>query len=95
MRSSRPIAAPVGKRLARPSLVGLVCLLLLVAVPAHAYIDPGVLGMLYQGLYVLVLGGFATFVLKPWRFLKARFGRNTTKQVAEVADDVDAGDRDA
>ena len=36
----------------------LVAGLLLVSSPAYAYIDPGVLGVLYQAAYALIFGTF-------------------------------------
>ena len=91
MRLSRHI----GKALPRPAIAGLLTVPLLVPLPAHAYIDPGILGMIYQALYVVVLGGFATFVLKPWRFIKARFGKGAAEQPSEVGEGLDAGEGDA
>ena len=41
---------------------------------AHAYIDPGVTYALLQGLFALMLGGAAAFVLRPWNYLKRVFG---------------------
>ena len=43
--------------------------------PAFAYIDPGILAVLYQAGYALVLGAFAAFVLRPWAWLKSLFHR--------------------
>ena len=42
---------------------------------AFAYIDPGILAVLYQVGYALVLGAFAAFVLRPWAWLKSLFQR--------------------
>ncbi len=52
-------------------------LLSVVALPgtAHAYVDPGVLGILYQAAYALLVGGMAALILRPWRYLRGLFGR--------------------
>ncbi len=41
--------------------------------PAHAYVDPGIVGSLYQVVYVLVLGAVVSFVVNPFQRLKAFF----------------------
>ena len=43
---------------------------------AFAYVDPGILGMLYQTLYVLVFGVLATWVFKPWQYIRKLFRRS-------------------
>ena len=40
---------------------------------AFGYVDPGIVGSLYQMLYVLVFGVIAAWVLKPWKWLKHMF----------------------
>lgn len=42
---------------------------------AFAYIDPGILAVLYQLGYALVLGAFAAFILRPWAWFKSLFQR--------------------
>ena len=36
----------------------------------YAYVDPGFISVLYQFAYVVIFGALASFVLRPWRFLK-------------------------
>jgi hypothetical protein len=54
---------------------GLLAALLLISSPAYAYIDPGILGVLYQAAYALVFGAFVALVLRPWQYLKGVFAR--------------------
>ena len=44
----------------------------IIAMPrvAHAYVDPGIIGTLYQLGYMLVFGVLLTAVMKPVRFLQ-------------------------
>jgi hypothetical protein len=77
----------------------LVAGLLLVSSPAYAYIDPGVLGVLYQAAYALIFGTFVALVIRPWQYLKGIFGRITgrgehAENRAEPAP-VAKGDRDS
>lgn len=55
----------------------LLAALLLVPSPALAYIDPGILGVLYQAAYALIFGTFVALVFRPWQYLKGLFGRLT------------------
>jgi hypothetical protein len=71
--------------------------LLLVSSPAYAYIDPGILGVLYQAAYALIFGAFVALVLRPWQYLKGVFARLSGR--SRGGDEVDArgtaeGDRD-
>ena len=38
-----------------------------------AYVDPGLMGMLFQTFYVLVFGVLAAWVIKPWNYMKGLF----------------------
>ena len=38
--------------------------------PAQAYVDPGILGALSQVVYVFLFGALATWLLRPFRFVK-------------------------
>ena len=84
----------------------LILVALLVAVPhgAHAYVDPGILGSLYQALYVLIVGSVASWIFKPWRVLSAWLHRGDVSsaepekvaggaEVASHAPDGVSGDR--
>ena len=59
-----------------------VCLLLIFGVlypeTALAYVDPGIVSLLFQTLYVAVFGAAAAFIFKPWNFLKSRFKKPKT-----------------
>jgi len=39
---------------------------------AHAYVDPGLLGSLYQILYVFIFGVLAGWVLRPFKFISMK-----------------------
>lgn len=57
-------------------MTALVVLILLSCVqPAQAYVDPGIVGSLYQIVYVLVLGAVITFVVNPFKQAGAFFTR--------------------
>jgi hypothetical protein len=45
-------------------------LLLSLPSPALAYIDPGILTVLYQVVYVSVFGFLAIFIFTPYRYMK-------------------------
>lgn len=38
---------------------------------AFAYIDPGILGALFQSMYVAIFGFLAAWVFKPWQYIKS------------------------
>ena len=40
---------------------------------AHAYIDPGLLGSLYQIIYIFIFGVLASWVLRPFKFISMKF----------------------
>lgn len=44
--------------------------------PAYAYVDPGLVSMVIQGLFVAVTGFVAVYVLGPWRWFKSLFTRS-------------------
>jgi hypothetical protein len=49
--------------------------LLLWPADAKAYVDPGILGQLYQLWYVFVFGILSVIVTRPYRYLQALTGR--------------------
>ena len=48
---------------------------------AHAYVDPGLVSMVLQGLFVAVAGFVAVYIVGPWRWLKSLFGK--TKPITQ------------
>lgn len=40
---------------------------------AHAYVDPGLLGSLYQIIYIFIFGVLAGWVLRPFKFISMKF----------------------
>lgn len=57
-------------------LAVLVLAFFLPARTAHAYVDPGVLSILFQALYVTVFGAAAAFIFRPWNYLKSVFKKD-------------------
>lgn len=60
----------------------------LFSMPMPAYIDPGVLSMALQAIFVFVFGAIATYIMAPWKWFSARFrGKkadpNTTSGAAD------------
>ena len=49
---------------------------ILAPAPAWAYVDPGVVGMLYQAVYAILFGGLMAWLLKPWRYVRSLFTRD-------------------
>jgi hypothetical protein len=77
--------------------VSLAAGLILISRPAYAYIDPGILGVLYQAAYALVFGAFVAIVIRPWQYIKGAFARLTGRKQASPSDDAKraaVGDRD-
>ena len=44
---------------------------------AHAYIDPDIVNVLYQILYVTVFGAIVGWVARPWDYLRSLYRRLT------------------
>jgi len=47
--------------------------LMLMPLSAYAYIDPGVMGAVFQSLYVLIFGFIMAWVIRPWEYIKSFF----------------------
>ena len=43
---------------------------------AYAYIDPGLVSMVIQGLFAAIAGFTAVYVLGPWRWFKSLFTKS-------------------
>ncbi len=43
---------------------------------AYAYVDPGLVSMVIQGLFAAVAGFTAVYVLGPWRWFKSLFTKS-------------------
>ncbi len=48
----------------------------LIPSPAYAYVDPGLVSMVVQGLFAAIAGFTAVYVLGPWRWFKALFTKS-------------------
>ena len=46
---------------------------------AHAYVDPGLLGSLYQMIYILIFGVLAGWVLRPFKFISMKYKELKTR----------------
>lgn len=55
------------------NLAILVVAQLLIPRIAQAYVDPGILSVLFQGLYVAFFGAAAAYILRPWTYVKSLF----------------------
>lgn len=47
---------------------------------AHGYIDPGLIGSLYQSLYIIFMGVIGFLIFKPWDYLKSLFSKPLEKK---------------
>ncbi len=47
---------------------------------AHGYIDPGLIGSLYQSLYIIFMGVVGFLLFKPWNYLKSLFSKPLEKK---------------
>jgi hypothetical protein len=43
--------------------------------PAYAYVDPGIVGVLFQYIYVVVFGVLSVWFLRPFKYFKNLFKR--------------------
>lgn len=69
----------------------LTLLVLGMASPSAAYVDPGTAGSLFQLFYLLLLGAVA-FVGRPFRALFEKLGWRKPKEAEEEESDVDEAD---
>ena len=44
--------------------------------PAFAYIDPGTVSMVIQGLFAVVFGAATAWVMRPWQIVKSLFRKS-------------------
>ena len=68
----------------------LALILALAPTTAFAYIDPGLVSTLIQGVFALLFGGVAAFIFRPWQSIKSFFGRSkpaTNEQPERAAAD--------
>ena len=56
--------------------------------PAFAYIDPGTVSMVIQGLFALVFGAATAWVTRPWQILKSLFRRRRPAPLGNERDAV-------
>jgi hypothetical protein len=66
----------------RPCLIGLA--LTVYAPTALAYVDPGLLGTLYQAAYVLLFGALTALVFRPWHYVRGLFRQRTDRRPPEA-----------
>ena len=70
-------------------LAVLVLAFFLPARTAHAYVDPGVLSVLFQALYVTMFGAAAAFIFRPWNYLKSLFKKDKPNLRAATEPEMD------
>ena len=63
-----------GRKAPASSVIAVAALFILFPTSAHAYIDPGILGGLYQLAYLVFFGLIVVLVMRPWQYLKSLFG---------------------
>lgn len=51
----------------------LIALLIIIPFPAYAYVDPGLVGGLYQVLYASILIFVSTYIFRPFRYIRSLF----------------------
>lgn len=55
--------------------------------PAFAYIDPGILGTLFQAAYAFLFGIVTVWIFKPWNYIKSLFAQRNDDGRGSEADD--------
>lgn len=53
----------------------IIALLIIIPSPAHAYVDPGLVGGLYQVLYASILIFISTYIFRPFQYIRSLFQR--------------------
>lgn len=61
-------------------------LILIVPIDSYAYVDPGIVGALWQGFYVLIFGIISAWVIRPWMFIKSLFHKQEKSSFSENND---------
>ena len=54
--------------------------------PAFAYIDPGTVSMVIQGLFAVVFGAATAWVMRPWQLFKSLFRRRKAVPISSKPD---------
>ncbi|MBK20416.1 MAG: hypothetical protein CMM52_16420 [Rhodospirillaceae bacterium] len=76
-------------------VIVLVSIAVLFPNTAFAYVDPGILPIVYQALYALIFGAVTVFFLRPWGYLKSKFGRQQDEDKTEEENtDIDNRDKE-
>lgn len=55
----------------------LIFVVAILPTPALAYVDPGVLAVVYQLAYAFIFGAFTLFILRPWNYVRGLFRRSS------------------
>lgn len=50
---------------------------------AHAYVDPGLVSMVLQGVFAAIAGFVAVYVIGPWQWLKSLFKKSPAPTEAQ------------
>ena len=48
-------------------------MLLLLSARLDAYVDPGIVGALFQSAYAMVFAAVSLWILRPWRYVRSLF----------------------
>jgi hypothetical protein len=54
--------------------------------PALAYIDPGTVSMVIQGLFAIIFGAATAWVMRPWHIVKSLFRRRKPEPLPRQPD---------
>jgi hypothetical protein len=65
----------LSNKLSLRTLVASAAIISLATARLEAYVDPGIVGALYQAAYALVFGALTAWVFRPWRYLVSLFRR--------------------
>ena len=65
----------------------LVPLILIMPLPAEAYIDPGIMSSAIQGIFALLAVGGALFIFGPWEWVKSKILKTDKKEPSDHDDE--------
>jgi len=58
----------------------------LAPLPVFAYVDPGTVSMVIQGLFAVVFGAATAWVMRPWQLLKSLFRKRKSVPPSNMPD---------
>jgi hypothetical protein len=67
----------------RTNYLPVLIILLFLPSSAFAYVDPGIVGALWQWFYVLIVGAISAWVIRPWAYVKSFLTKKKTAEISE------------